>query len=262
MTGTSVATMDEDAAALPAPAPQSLLPAIIGLAKDPAMDADKLERLLAMQERMEARQAEREFNAAFVQMAPKLPRIKKDGTLQYPVNKNEPEGRQKVISRYATWEAIDSAIRQVLSDHGFSLSFTSELTATGIPYMIAILRHSAGHSTKTPGPPLPCDSSGGKNNIQGWGSAMQYGKRYAATAALNLVTENEDDDGKLAGMAFLRDEQIAELRRLIEETDTNERRFLDIFGVADLTSIEQGAFAAARNMLLQKQQQRKKEPVT
>jgi hypothetical protein len=250
--GTSVATAPQVPVVAGNGAPQSLLPAIITLAKDPAMDADKLERLLAMQERMEARQAEQEFNAAFVAMQQKLPRIKKDGSLTYPVDKNKPDGKQRLISKYATWEAIDAAIRPILAEHGFALSFTTDIAANGILVVTAILRHSAGHSTKTPGPPLPCDSSGGKNNIQGWGSAMSYGKRYAATAALNLITEGDDDDAKLAGMAFLTPEQVEELQALIVETDANERRFLDLFSVQHIGEIQQGAFAAAKNMLLQK----------
>jgi hypothetical protein len=250
--GTAVATAPQVPVVAGNGAPTSLLPAIITLAKDPAMDADKLERLLAMQERMEARQAEQEFNAAFVLMQQKLPRIKKDGSLTYPVDKNKPDGKQRLISKYATWEAIDAAIRPILAEHGFALSFTTDIAANGILVVTAILRHSGGHSTKTPGPPLPCDSSGGHNNSQGGGSALSYGKRYAATAALNLVTEAEDDDGKLAGMAFLKPEQVEELQALIVETDANERRFLDLFSVQHIGEIQQGAFAAAKNMLLQK----------
>lgn len=236
----------------PPPAPQSLLPAIIALAKDASVDVTKLEALLKMQAAMEVRQAEREFNDAFVRMQPRLPRIKKDGRLEYPVDKNKPQGPKYKVASFATWEAIDEAIRPIMTEHGFSLSFTTARASDGVLTVIAVLRHAAGHKTETPGPPLPCDASGGKNNIQGWGSAMSYGKRYAATAALNLVTESEDDDAKLAGMVFLRPEQVEELRRLIEETDTNERRYLDILGVADLTNIEQGAYAVARNMLLTK----------
>lgn len=249
------AVVPATAAPLPAPvadAPTSLLRVIAEASTDPRVDVSKMEALMKMQERLEVRQAERDFNEAFVQMQPKLPRIKKDGTLQYPVNKNQPDGPQRTISKYATWEAIDATIRHILADHGFALSFTNTTTAAGVLIVTAILRHQAGHSTETPGPPVPCDSSGGKNNIQGWGSAMSYGKRYAATAALNLVTEGDDDDGKLAGMSFLKPEQVEELRKLIEETDTDERRYLDMMGVADLTSIEQGAYAVARNMLLQK----------
>jgi hypothetical protein len=253
MTGTSVATMDEDAAALPAvpAAPQSLLRVIAEASTNPHVDVAKMEALMRMQERLEVRQAERAFNEAFVRMKPKLPVIEKDGRLTYPKNKNEPDGPQKLVSTYATWEAIDEAIGPILAEHGFALAFRTK-REDGTLTVVAILRHDGGHMTETDGPPLPCDASGGKNNIQGWGSAMSYGKRYAATAALNIRTKGADDDGKLAGMRFITAEQHAELQQLIEETGTDERRFCDISGVTHLGEIQQGAFTMAKNMLLQK----------
>ncbi len=252
------------ASSLPVPivdaAPTSLLPAIITLAKDPTVDVAKLQALLQMQERMEVRSAEAAFNAAFVVMQPKLPRIKKDGSLTYPVKKDQPDGPQRLIAKFATWEAIDGVIRPILTEHGFALSFTTARGADGVLTVSAVLRHEGGHSTEVPGPPLPCDSSGGKNNIQGWGSAMSYGKRYAATAALNLITEGEDDDAKLAGMSFVTDAQQKEMRDLMTGLDmdeTAERRFLDIMGVMHLGEIQQGGFAAAKNMLLAKKPKKK-----
>ena len=213
----------------------------------------KLESLLNMQERMEGRQAEAAFNQAFIRLQTKLPRIKKNGVLEYPVDKNKPDGAKRKIASFAKWEDIDKEIRPILEAEGFALSFTTaprQQEGGGLT-VTAILRHAAGHSTETP-IPVPLDTSGGKNNLQGYGSSLSYGKRYAATAALNIITEGEDDDGVRGGMAFLKPDQITELRSLIEETGTDERRFLDIMGVADLTNIEQGGYAAARNMLLQK----------
>lgn len=241
----------------PAVAVSPLLDAIITLAKDPAMDADKLERMLAMQERMEQRQAERAFNEAFVRMKPKLPVIEKDGRLTYPKDKSKPDGEQRLVSTYATWEAIDEAISPILSDHGFALSFTTERDAAGTLVVVAILLHAAGHATRTPSPPLPCDSSGGKNNIQGWGSAMSYGKRYAATAALNLRTKGQDDDGKLAGTKFITAQEADELRNLISETGTDDAQFCQFFGVAEVSNLTADNLVAAKNMLMTKRARKK-----
>jgi len=259
-TGTEIAVAaPEKVPALPAEAPASpVLQAIIALAKDPSVDGAKFKDLVLLQEHMEDRQAVAAFNAAFVVMQPKLPRIKKNGVLEYPVDKNKPEGAKRKVANFATWEDIDAEIRPILTEHGFALSFSRTIEGSTLT-VTAVLRHSAGHSTETPGPPLPCDSSGGKNNIQGWGSALSYGKRYAATMALNIVTENQDDDGKLAGMSFLKSEQIEDLRILITETGTDERRFLDLFGVADLADLQQSHHVVARNMLLQKREMASKK---
>jgi hypothetical protein len=238
---------------IPEAAPNSLLPAIVQMAKDPSVDVAKLDALLKMQERMEGREAEGEFNRAFIRLQKTLPRIKKNGTLEYPIHKDKPDGPKRKIANFARWEDIDREIRPLLDAEGFALSFTTAPRQGdgGGLIVTAILRHEGGHKTETP-IPIPLDTSGGKNNIQGYGSALSYGKRYAATAALNIITENEDDDGKLAGMSFLKSEQIEELRQLIEETGTDERRFLDLMGVKDLSDIQRGAFVVARNMLLQK----------
>jgi hypothetical protein len=58
--------------------------------------------------------------------------------------------------------------------------------------------HRGGHSeeaTKF----YPADTSGSKNAIQAIGSSISYGKRYTASALLNLTSRKEDDDGAKGG---------------------------------------------------------------
>lgn len=52
--------------------PRSLLAAIVQLASNPAVDVQKLDALLNMQERMERRQAEVEFNQALGRLSMKM----------------------------------------------------------------------------------------------------------------------------------------------------------------------------------------------
>lgn len=221
------------------------------LATNPAVDVAKLSPILDLQERVMARQAESEFNQDFIALQGRLPRIKKNGVLEYPKDKNNPDGPKRKIANYARWEDIDAELRPLLDAHGFALAFTTAPRTDGGLIITAILRHRGGHKTETP-MPVPLDTSGGKNNTQGYGSALSYGKRYAATAALNIITEGEDDDGKLGGMRFITAQQVADLETLIKDTGTDENRFLQILGVAHLSNIEVGAWAAARNMLLAK----------
>jgi hypothetical protein len=44
------------------------------------------------------------------------------------------------------------------------------------------------------------DASGNKNAVQALGSAISYGKRYTASALLNLTSHGEDDDSFRAGI--------------------------------------------------------------
>lgn len=233
--------------------PGALLSNLMQLARDPNIRPEVVGAFIGMQERLEDRQAEREFNAAFVRLQPRLPRIKKDGTLEYPVNKNNPDGPKRQISKYAKWETIDEVIRPLMTEEGFALAFTTaprQGDGGGLT-VIAILRHEGGHKTETP-MPVPLDTSGGKNNLQGYGSTLSYGKRYAATAALNLITEGEDDDGLRGGMRFVTEEQADELRALLKSAGRQEGAFLDrLFSgaVRSVEEIEAGAFVVVKNTL-------------
>ncbi len=79
--------------------------------------------------------------------------------------------------------------------------------------------------------PLPLDTSGSKNNIQGMGSSLTYGKRYLVTAMLNIVTEGEDKDGN--DNPPITEEQVNKIRDMFIACEMDERskaRFLDIAG--------------------------------
>ena len=221
--------------------------------RDPSIDVAKLEALLRMQREVMADDAKAQFNQAFIRLQSRLPRIKRNGVLEYPVDKNKPDGAKRKIASFAKWEDIDTVIRPLLDEEGFALSFnTAPRTGEGGGLLVtATLRHAAGHATETT-IPVPLDTSGGKNNIQGYGSALSYGKRYTATAALNIITEGEDDDGVRGGMRFVTAEQVADIKALVTETKTDELRFLEFFALSDLANMPAELFPAARNMLLEK----------
>lgn len=164
-----------------------LMEVIARAARDPSVDIDKMERLIAMQERVQARDAEVAFSDSFASMQPELPAITKGGQIVH---------KGQVISEFAEWEDINKAITPVLSRFGFSLSF-KPATVNNMVAVTAILRHRLGFKDEAT-LPLPTDTSGAKNAVQGVGSTLSYGKRYAATLLLNLTTEGDDDDGSAA----------------------------------------------------------------
>ncbi len=174
-----------------------LMGAIVSLAADPRVDVAKLKALMELQSSVENRQAERAFNAAFVRLQARLPRIKRDGTLEYPVDKNKPDGAKRFIAKFAKWETIDRAIRPIYTDERFAISFhVAQRPGDGGGLLVSVeLTHADGHSKIYEPFPVSLDTSGGKNNNQAYGSTLSYGKKYAAFAALNLVTEGEDDEG-------------------------------------------------------------------
>lgn len=251
---TDLATRGAGAPAVIHDGPGALLSSLTQLARDPSIRPEVIAAFATLQERLEDRQAEREFNAAFIRLQRKLPRIKKDGSLLYPIDKNKPDGPKRLISKYATWDTIDEVIKPILDEEGFGLAFTTAPRQGdgGGMAVIAILRHDGGHKTETPFP-LPLDTSGGKNNLQGYGSTSSYGKRYAATLALNLVTIGDDDDGVRGGMRFVTDDQAAELRDLLGQAGRQEGPFLDrLFSgsVRSMDEVDPGAFVVVKNSLL------------
>ena len=154
---------------------------------NPEMDVNKLEKILDMQERILDRQSEQQFQIDLAAMQADLPAIEKNGKIV--VGKD-------VRSTFAKYEDINRAIMPVMQTHGFSLTFESQQAATYIN-VIGILRHKGGHKESTQ-LQIPFDTSGSKNAVQAVGSSLSYGKRYIATALLNLTTVGDDDDGQSA----------------------------------------------------------------
>lgn len=205
-----------------------LLEVIARAARDPNVDIDKMERLLQMQERVQARNAQASFAAALAELQPKLPIISERGKIL-----NKQGGTQ---SKYALWEDINEAIRPLLAEHGFSLSFKGR-SAGAMIVTVGILSHRDGHSETTE-IELPRDDSGSKNAVQGIGSSKSYGKRYAAFDLLNITTRGEDDDGVRGGAApTLSDDQQANVQALMEDVGADRKRFLDYVGVASIADI-------------------------
>lgn len=174
-----------------APAPvvsesAAIIQVIERAAMNPNVDIDKMERLLQMQERIMERNARAAFAADFALMQPDLPEVPEHG-----------KGHGGIT--YALWEDVNDLIKPVLAKHGFGISFKTGRNGPAI-VVTAILTHRDGHSEQTT-MELPVDSSGSKNAVQAIGSSTSYGKRYAASALLNLTSRKEDDDGKSAAPA-------------------------------------------------------------
>lgn len=156
----------------------SLLAVISRAASDPACDIDKMERLMLMHERAEARRAAAEFATDLAAMQTELPSVGERG---------DAAGRY----RFALWEDINAAVKPILSKYGFALTFRTDF-ADGIA-VTGVLTHRSGHREQTT-IKLPADASGNKNAVQAVASSVSYGKRYTAGALLNLTSHGEDDD--------------------------------------------------------------------
>ena len=169
------------------------------LAKDPAVDVEKLERLIAMQERIMRHNAKAAFDAAFSQMQPNIPVIDEHGKILV---------RGEVRSTYAPLEDIHEVIKPILSQHGFAIRHRTEWPADrpDIIRIVGILSHREGHSDESTFE-APMDKSDYRTDIQSMGSTVSYGRRYTTLDLLNISTRKLDNDGQ--GVPKKRDEKAA-----------------------------------------------------
>lgn len=187
-----------------APEPKNMLAVIAAAAANPACDVGKMQALLDMQEKLEQKQAQREFTQDFIALQAELPSISRDGKIEIVAkdeNGRRPTtgGRVQQSTPYATFNNIMRTIKPLLNKHNFTLSFATEPAGDRI-MVKGFLRHVSTHE-QTTSFPLPAETSGSKNNVQGWGSSMSYGKRYATIALLNIVSHAPEDADRDGGSA-------------------------------------------------------------
>lgn len=236
-TQANAVAIQEQAAASTLPESAAIIQVIERAAMNPAVDIDKMERLLEMQERIMQRNARAAYAADLARMQPELPVIAERGGIK------DRSGR--VQSTYALWEDINEAIKPVLAKYGFALSFRTG-QEEGKIVVTGVLSHRDGHSEETT-MHLPVDASGSKNAVQAVGSSTSYGKRYTAGALLNLTSRGEDDDGKAAGAEqTISEEQIAELRKLLSDLGRDEGRFVKYMKIESLEALPAAWFDAAK----------------
>ncbi len=153
---------------------------IITLAStDGNIDADKLMKLLEVNERYEANEAKKAYVKAMAEFLSESPKIIK-----------QKNGHN---CKYASLADIVFVIAPLLSKHGLSHSWVTDTADKEIKVTCKIT-HVLGHSETTclsAGP----DTSGSKNAIQAIGSTITYLQRYTLKAALGLAEADQDDDG-------------------------------------------------------------------
>ena len=243
--------------------PQSMLAVIAAAAADPRCDVAKMQALLDMQRQIEEREAQKAFTAAFMQLQHDIPAIRRDGKIEIREKdgSGQRSGRVQQSTPYATFNAIMKAVARPLKKNGFALSFATEPSADGRIIVRGILDHEAGHQ-RTTSFPLPAETSGSKNNVQGWGSAMSYGKRYCTVALLNIVSEAPEDmdtDGhegnfkrgtggsviEVEPVEKLSKQQVFALEKTMEICGVTVRGFCEIYGIKSVADLNADLFDAA-----------------
>lgn len=221
--------------------------------RDPSVDIDKLERMMAMQERVVARNAEAAFNAAMQAAQAAMPQVTRDA-------KND-----QTRSRYARLETISAAIKPVITEHGFSLSYGTDRSPLDNHYGVTCLVAHAGGFSRLYRADIPIDANGmkgaaNKTATHAFGSTMSYGRRYLLLMVFDIALTNEDDDGQAAGRRnqqvrndgggdVITDAQAETLRSALTGAGGDIDRFLRFFRIECLPDLPAGRFGEAMRMI-------------
>lgn len=214
-------------------------------ARDPSIDMDRLERLLAMKERSDLRVAEGAFNEAMSLAQGEMSTIARDSF--------NPQTR----SKYASYAAVDRAIRPIYTKHGFRVSFDEEeISATDMIRVVAFVTKGMHRERYHYDSPIVTTGLAGKTNMtltHARASADTYAKRYLVGRIFNLST-GEDDDGNAAGMGeTITDEMLKKLEDLAKEVSADMDAFCRLLKVESLHQLPQKQYPSALALLKTKQ---------
>lgn len=197
-----------------------------------------MERLVGLQERMDAKAAEKAFNKAMTQFQARCPQILKSSSAKITTKSGGSYGY-----KYAELDQIDDAIRPLMTELGLSKRFTTEKIGNEIK-VTCIVSHEDGHSIQSPFQ-VALDSDAAMSLAQKGGAAVTFAKRYALVAALGLTTTETDTDAQMKvdrKPEKINPDQAANLSALLDEVygndDTGRARFFghfDVSRVEDLT---------------------------
>lgn len=215
--------------AVVSPEPISMLAVIERAARDPSVDVEKMDKLLAMQERIYARNAEAAFNLAMMEAQTEMRPVAADS--------NNPQTR----SKYASYLALDRAMRPIYTKHGFALSFdTAPDSPADWVRMICYVSHRDGFTRKYQAD-MPSDGKGAKGGdvmtkTHAVGSGMSYGMRYLLKLIFN-ISVGPDDDGNASSGIAVDAPQVEMLRDKIAAVGADESKFCKTFGIETLDQL-------------------------
>lgn len=206
-------------------------------------NVETLTQLMNLQERWEANQARKAFDAAIAAAKAEIP----------PISRNATGHNSK---RYADFSAIASVVDPILSKYGLSYRFKT--TQTDKINVTCVLSHKEGHAEETT---LSggADTSGSKNAIQAIGSTLTYLQRYSLNAALGLSASNDDDGNASGGNGSVSDEQRIVLQDKIEEVGADIVKFCERWNIPSLSDFPQKKFDEAIQSLNRFAQQQRKQ---
>lgn len=157
-------------------------------------------------------------------------------------------------SKYADLSSVMDACVPALNANGFAVIQPTVDDEHG-RYVETILLHDSGDQLKCRVPLIIQ-----KNDMQGYGSAVTYARRYGLMCMAGIAPE--DDDGNAAAKAAPKDserinaDQFFELQALIDGTETDVPKLLQFLGAKNLEELTIHQFTTAMSALRKKAAQK------
>lgn len=154
-------------------------------------------------------------------------------------------------TKYADLASVQDACFPALHANGFAV-FWRHRNDGEVEYVETVLAHESGTELVNRVPLIL-----GKRDMQGYGSAVTYARRYGLMSLAGIAPE--DDDGNaaarnpvIADKRSINADQFTELRDLIEQSHSDEARLLAFFKLETLEEMPVEKFGAAVAMLRKK----------
>lgn len=206
---------------------------LLAMAVSQGADLDKLEKLMALQERYEANEARRAFNVAFAEFKAEAVKVIKGTVIK--------DGPLKGKT-HANLHDVVIATAAPLAKHGLAAAWKLTKDEPGLMEVTCVLKHADGHSESVSMSAAP-DTGPGRNAIQARGSAKTYLERYTLMAILGLAASDQDDDG-----AGAEPEDAGPTRSALQSWIDGVDGCVDRFGLKALKEEMVTAFGGAMNI--------------
>ena len=226
-------------AATPGDGYSTVLELIERVALDPRADIEKLDRMMAMYERLKAKEAELAFNAAKGLILKTLAGIKfvKNRPAIYEIEKGKPQKGTYEAFKYAPLEEIDKHLRPLLAEENMDLSYSDEPREGGGIRIRGRLKHLPSGHYEDSFMSAPLDTTGGKSEVQAAGSTNSFLRRYVVCNIFNIVVVGDDDDG---AMGTIDEDQTKTIFDLIKKAKVGPKflKYMKARSVEEAGSLE------------------------
>lgn len=219
--------------------PETAIMAAIQKGYEPAF----IEKMMELQERWEANNARKAFFDDLANFKAEAPPVKKDKYNKF------------FDSWYTSLGNLLDTYNPVLGKHGLSVSFPIQPQTGQTMTVECRLSHRMGHSESI-SLTAPIDqaavgkSSGQRSRtpIQDVKSTFTYLRSATCEAVLGVAgteaTQNDDGNGA-GGVAYITDEEQADLEALMSEVKADGPKFLKYFEIVDLSELPANKYKAA-----------------